>query len=278
MNRIICPVDFSEPANNALEYAANLAVHLKAQLTLLHIVQKNALHETPTGAKIIEATEELEKEAKRKLETCCEELKKEFTLDCFIRVKTHSEGLEKALSMELTEEGFDLAVMGTNGPDDYNQLFFGTHTYNVIRKINIPLLMVPKGCQFESFENMVYASDYDNEDMVTLQKLVDFANVFSSKITFLHISNHDTEKSEEIFLSFKDVYEDKLEAAPGTIFFEREINKDSTRGIDAYMDEKKADLLVLQVKHRTALQKIFHDSVIKKLSFAATYPVLINQN
>ena len=35
---ILVPLDFSEPANQALEYAMQLARQLQARLTLLHVI------------------------------------------------------------------------------------------------------------------------------------------------------------------------------------------------------------------------------------------------
>ena len=37
--RFLVPIDFSECANQALEYAINLAGKLDAHLTLLHVIQ-----------------------------------------------------------------------------------------------------------------------------------------------------------------------------------------------------------------------------------------------
>ena len=37
--RFLVPIDFSEDADQALEYAINLAGKLEARLTLLHVIQ-----------------------------------------------------------------------------------------------------------------------------------------------------------------------------------------------------------------------------------------------
>ena len=39
LQHFLVPIDFSEPANQALEYAINLAGKLEARLTLLHVIQ-----------------------------------------------------------------------------------------------------------------------------------------------------------------------------------------------------------------------------------------------
>lgn len=44
MKRIMCPVDFSSAATNAVEYAGNLARDLNAELFLLYIQQVSIWH------------------------------------------------------------------------------------------------------------------------------------------------------------------------------------------------------------------------------------------
>jgi len=38
VKKILCPIDFSEPSQKALEAAKELAVHFSAHLHLLHVV------------------------------------------------------------------------------------------------------------------------------------------------------------------------------------------------------------------------------------------------
>ena len=43
MKKILCLTDFSQAAGNALDYAAWFARELNAELTLLHVVQTQAM-------------------------------------------------------------------------------------------------------------------------------------------------------------------------------------------------------------------------------------------
>lgn len=277
MKRIICPIDFSEAANNAVEFSANLAAGFKGELTLLHIVPKMALQDVSNkNSDLLSTIVEREKEADAKLQTYCSMVEEQYQVTCKTKIKTYNAGLEKALAIEMDEEDYELIVMGTSGADDFNQLFFGTHTYHVIRKTTIPLLLIPKGCSFEGLRRVVYASDYNHEDVQTLEKILRITNVFNSTIDFLHVSSHDTPKSEEIFQLFKDLYQDRLALSEDKITFQRVVDKDVARAIDQYMEASKSDLLVLQAEHRNLVQRLFHESVTKKLSLVAGYPVLVN--
>src|SRR5437016_1527704 len=35
---VVCPLDFSEPSNKALQVAVEMAVHFKAELVILHVI------------------------------------------------------------------------------------------------------------------------------------------------------------------------------------------------------------------------------------------------
>ncbi|GIX48267.1 MAG: hypothetical protein KatS3mg131_2478 [Candidatus Tectimicrobiota bacterium] len=72
--RILVPVDFSEPSEHALQYAIDLAKQLQARLTLLHVVSAHVMPELPlTVAETTQTVpegylQELEKQARQGLE------------------------------------------------------------------------------------------------------------------------------------------------------------------------------------------------------------------
>ncbi len=271
MKKIVCPVDFSEIANNAVEYAANLAKHYDARLTLLHIAEdygelpKEKLPPTPkTQLELL----------RENIDQYREMVEDNFGIKCETKVKDFTPTVENALGSEVENGGYDLVVMGTGGTQEISQFFLGTHTSGLIGKTTLPMLIVPADCAYKDISKIVYASDYQTEDIEVLKDLVDLSNSFNAVITVLHVSEKETEMSKEVFDSFKDLYQDKLEG--NELEFERVVSDNVAKGIDKYVRDSNADLLVLLTRRYSFFKKLFHESITKNMSFVASYPVLIS--
>ena len=163
--------------------------------------------------------------------------------------------------------------MGTNGADDINQFYFGTHTYHIIQGTNCPVLMVPENCIYQKAENIVYATDYTKEDISAIRQMAMLTLQLNPKLTLLHISEKVSEVSDEVYRSFKHLFEDEPDIC--CTCFERVINEDVPAAIHSYMKAHDNSLLVLLGRKHSVLENIFRKSVTKELSFIASYPMLV---
>lgn len=271
MRKIICPTDFSEAANNAIEYAANLAQILKAQLEIVNIQLLSAVEPILSG---VEANKSVSSITET-LNEIKEEVIRSFNISCGYRVETTVNTLEKAFQ-DLSEIN-DLIVMGTNGMDDVYQYFFGTNTYHIIKKVKCPLLVIPEGVSYNAIKKIVFAWDYgrnNNAAFLQLKTLLDTDNV---DITFLHISKELTAVSDDIFNALKDDIHSNL-SYKENIKFERIYTKDAELfpdKINEYMIDSGADLLAITFYDRGMLKNILHGNVTKGLSEMASYPLLV---
>lgn len=274
MKKILCPVDFSPAANNAVEYAANMAKHLQAELVLLHVLEVPALQDVANLSAGFPATmEEREQRLEDKLKAYATEVTKQFSIPCRAVVNVHKTNVNAALKKESSAGDYDLIVMGTNGADDLLQFYFGTHTYSVIRNTGRALLMVPEQATFRKPEQIVYAAGYDSCDTKAVRHVFDLCRVFNPGVTVLHVSEEPTSISEDVYKCLRDIMEDEMENP--RLHFQRVVESDVATALDNYMRQNKQDLLVLLTGHYTLADRVFHESVTRKLSFLATYPMLV---
>ncbi len=274
MKKIICPIDFSETANNAIEYAAKLAPYLEAELVLFHVISEPSLQDISNINSGIAPEHEKENEAKERLEKYVAMIKETFSVSCEVVVHPYVSDVDKAIVKETATNLYDLAVMGTNGVSDIGQLFLGTHTNHVVGKTSCPVLVVPDGCSFKELNQIVYASNYKTEDVSIIQDLVNLTAAFNPEITVLHVDKKQSEVNEEVMLLIQDLYSDKLK---GEIEFVQVVADDVVMAIDDYMDDNKGDLLVLLTHQYSWIENIFRTSVAKKINLVADYPILINR-
>ena len=129
LRKILFCTDFSEDSPRALEYAFFLACQYKAELSLLHVVDRTS--EKKLEAEREEALQRLEAAIPENVPTC-------GPVVPVIRAgKPYEQILEYA-----TETESDLIIMGVRGRSAVNLTLFGSTTHRVIQLGTRPVLVV----------------------------------------------------------------------------------------------------------------------------------------
>ena len=140
VSRILCPMDFSEPSRAALRYAAAIAVHTGAGLTLLTVndplLAEAADMAEGSGRLAADARVELEKFYRDSLPGVARRPAASFVV---------ATGAAAAEILRHAKEGADLLVMSSHGATGIRKLFFGSTTERVLRETSVPVLIVPRG-------------------------------------------------------------------------------------------------------------------------------------
>lgn len=270
MKRILCPVDFSEAAQNAAEYAARIAKKMKAGITLIHVrVLADLTIEEATYKK------DLNQQAVRvQLEELSEQITNSFNVPCGFLMEETAFSLSKIINSDALD--YDLIIMGTHGTSSIGQFLFGTHTYKVIRESKVPVLLVPAGCTYHEIKLMVFAYDYWRTDQLPLSSLLTFARILKSRLLILEVMEESVSQKIEKELREDQIQIKKFYADEGLdIQFDTIHSAELASSINSYMLRSQADLLTLSNARHSMIEKIFHKSVIKDISGIATYPVFV---
>lgn len=273
MNKILCPTDFSKAANNGMEYAARLARSSGAELTLIHAQDVPIMYQENSSIAIMNSTFQQRKEILEQLNVDCLAIMQEFNIQCQFDIQPFD--LNKTMQEKTGNSPlYDLIVMGTNGADGMREFFSGTHSYHVAKNVKCPILIVPEDYSFKDINNIVFASDYSQNDKSILKDLNDIAGHFNPQICLLHISKKDTLVSREVYRVFCNIVKEDL--VPNlNLTFQRIVNQDEAEGIENYIHENKTDLLVLSMKQHNYIFKLFHKNLIMEMTFFPDYPILI---
>ncbi len=122
--RFLVPIDFSEYANQALEYAINLAGKLEARLTLLHVIQTYL--------------QDLEAEIMQSIEACLARVTAAGLEGDIVVV--HGVPFHEILETAKTQR-MDLIVMGTHGRTGLQHILLGSVAEKVVRLAPCPVLV-----------------------------------------------------------------------------------------------------------------------------------------
>ena len=265
MIHILCPIDFSAPSKNAVEYAVNFCKDYQAKLSLIHI--------KVIGKKTDKENDPADVE--QKMNAFVEMIYEKYHFKISKVAIRISSSLKFGIKQEVKENNYDFIIMGTNGENLTSQMLFGSNTYNIIRKVGLPVLFVPEKAIFCHLSHIVYATDYRNKDIQKIRELIQLTKNESTTISVVHVNERECDAYTSIFELIRDSLKEKYNNP--NVKYEQIIHEDVTEGLMEFVNEKNADLLVLLTRKHSLFRKLFEESTTKKISQLAYFPVLVYQ-
>lgn len=185
MNRILVPVDFSEPSTYALEVAAKIAKSQQAEIVVLHML---GLSE---AILIKNETQEYE-EAKYYMELARKRfrpfLDKPYLKNIKVKEIVQNYKIFKELNMVAQEQHVDLIVMGSHGTSGLNEFFVGSNTEKVVRTSDVPVLVVKIPNPNFKLKNILFACDFTDDTILAFKNVKAFAASFSAKLQLIYVN------------------------------------------------------------------------------------------
>jgi nucleotide-binding universal stress UspA family protein len=285
--KILVPIDFSTPSQNAARFAVHLASKYGSEIKLVHVFNSPMVDMIPfTDAASIQIDIDisynvLQKNAKDKL----------------LKFYTDLKSFAKEVGQEQIKIGYSLLegyaaygiidmsqrykpgiiVMGTKGEGYRSTELLGSVATEVSDETRLPLLIIPEAAVLKGVEdvkNVLYTTNFDESDFVAIRKLISIISSFSVNIHCLHVS-------EEPESSFVKANMDRLKE------YFTEINpkvnltcsvikgKEIVKVFKNYIANNGINLVSLTHQKRNLLSKMLNPSITKKMIYQADIPVLL---
>lgn len=270
LHKILVPYDFSDCAENALDYALKIQTNTKAQLNLLHIcLMPSPYTETDYyyNAPLLEEVQQTNRDQLHKLKQ-----DKPGLFGAQIEVLSHI-SVTDGIKQRLRAGDIDLIVMGTKGVKGLQEILFGSHASDLVKETNIPTVVIPESYRTHTFKRLAFAGDYENiQDPWETYILADLCRAFKAELEIFYVNPLaepiDKEKAfeaaqlEDYFKSVKHSYHEIQHGSP-------------EQGIAEYIEEHKIDLLSMIPRKHNWLEKIVKGSLTKKILSHPQIPVLV---
>lgn len=257
---VLVPTDFSENANQAIEYAVEICRATGSRLILFHVSPEN--HHT--------VRERIETE--ETMSTLSKAITDEYhDLDCETRIAV-GDVVEEILS-QAARVNADLIVMGTQGASNLGKLFFGSNTASVIERARCIVLSVPGNCRFRTPAKMLFSTNFTREDLKAAINFVNLAKAFDATVIIAHVSiEHER---EELETSMIEIFANEVAHLTGYKKLSSKVVSENTigMGMDALIAETGAEMIALSTRRRGIFEKLYNPSLTKKLSLQATIPL-----
>jgi nucleotide-binding universal stress UspA family protein len=301
IQRILCPIDFSDFSRHALDHAVAVARQYESMITVLHVFSTVPVAAYAPGMPGFEPTvltradrDQLLVELKRFIET---ESAPGVPIDVTIR--------EGDITREIVNQAADmkaeLLVMGTHGRSGFERLLLGSVTEKVLRKASCPVLTVPRRhpdavpATPVLFKQILCPVDFSNCSMQALNYAMSLAQEADAHLTVLHVMAYELAVMPDAYSAIKmsdsesladfrgrredDARQRLKDAVPEAVAAYCRVETMVSHGkpgreILRIAAEQQTDLIVVGVHGRGAADLMFFGSTTNHVVREATCPVL----
>jgi len=288
IERILCPIDFSEFSEKAYDYAQSLAWHYKATLFLQHVIDSLTplypYHAFPDAYN--EMCRNLRAAAERELQEFAEKHARHGILpQCKV-----GDGAATDLILDFADaQAVNLIVMGTHGLRGIDHLTLGSVTEKVLRKARCPVLAVRKPAHdlvipgeepdLIHLRRILYCADFSDNSEQAFDHAVSLAAEYKAELTLLHVLEGIAD-SADIENEIAKVIE-SLEKRISPETRKKCTTKAVVRIGKAYQQiielamESQTDLIIMGVRGRHALDLAVFGSTTYRVVQLGPCPVLV---
>lgn len=280
MKTIVVPIDYSKHSRNALGYALEIASLTGARLVLFHAFYP--IMPPPASLDTTDVIAALEEGKARSLEdfgrTTLTELGKENgRLDVYKTIVIKA-GARMGGSYEMILEAIkryeaDLVIMGMQGGGAISQALLGSNTISVMQECEVPILAVPENIPFRPFRKVVFATNMRKMPPTTdLEPLRSFLLPFEPELKVLHLYRNSMQLATFDPSAVQEQVEQKLQGL--ALDFTYDVRDNVAEGIQRFIQEQQADLLVLIPQRHSFLDRLLDKSITGKITAHPQVPLL----
>ncbi|MRI01282.1 universal stress protein [Kriegella sp. EG-1] len=259
MKNILVPIGTSSNSGNTLQYAVDFARAFSANIFVMDVFTVSA----KTGS-LANITEKVAQSSKERLK---EVIEKVDANGVTIKIATYNGEITDGLKEIDNELGIDLIILAPRSNAIREEVYLGKTTGRIIKKTNIPALIVPKGTQFEPYKTALTAfkSGILKKKRI-LDPLVSIQKKFNSTINLLLVKTPGyTEDDLKVNTALMDLCSNLTITENATTYL----------GVLEHFQSQQPDLLVVFRRKRGFFKKLWEKSTVLKAEFFAPIPVLV---
>jgi nucleotide-binding universal stress UspA family protein/vacuolar-type H+-ATPase subunit F/Vma7 len=284
MKKILVPVDFSDNTDSVCQYALQIARKSPSEIILFHAFFDQVIITDggfPTGIDTESMiNEQLLQDIKSRAKADILELQKN------ISDQIKDEGIKNIKIIYTLEGGEpeneiigfaktyqpDLIVMGASGSGKKDFLQ-GSVSKKVMNNINIPVFSVPKLEQISPIKEIMYITEFINDDVAALKKIFELLKPFDIRIYCLHILiGKKIDEVESLMKKVMDQFAN--EERNGVIQFTLKKETDIQEDINNFIKANNINLISFIPHKRSLFHILFKHTITKKDLLQFNMPLL----
>jgi nucleotide-binding universal stress UspA family protein len=274
--KILIPVDFSIQSDYAVDYARNFNGRFDVELMLLNVLEISGFADINREGHFEDLmginTEMLEiqrEAAAEKLKKLHDELQNDFNL-----VTAHLKlgPLTETIVSFSHHRKVDMILMGTKGGENLKAWFSGSETQIVARRSEIPVLTVMCDRPDSAVDNILFISDFKDDEIAPDPVIVKLAKGFGAKLHLLCVATSSDLDDNQLRRQI-EAYASEHHLGDIEVHIHHERNV--LDGINQFDRMDEMDMIALGTHGRKGIAHLVKGSIAEKLINHLHKPVLV---
>jgi nucleotide-binding universal stress UspA family protein len=269
MKTILAPTDFSASSINAVNYAADMAMAVGAQLVLFNAVQfPIAVSEISVPDRMMDDLIEM---GNQDLEELTNSMKERTHNKISIASEVLFGPVEQQIELMSAKNKPLAIVMGIKPGKSFERALMGSTIFHTINYVSHPVLIIPEDVRFSAIREIGLACDLKNiNDVMPFDNIREWLSLFKARLHIIYVSvKNKTFKAEQLSESIS-IQNQLMSFNPQFHFLEAQNLTDELN----YFSKLHALDLLIVMPRTYGIFKAFHQSHSKKLICRIQIPVL----
>lgn len=272
MKNILVPTNFSKNCDKAAQLGIEMAKLYNSEIHFLHLMK------TPVDwVKLDKLKEKRYPKTLKKIGTTKAKLRE-------LEKKAEHEGLKCRTFLQydagqtdiLEHSGHfhhDFIITGSSGTKGVIREITGSNVEKIVRKANAPVIVVKDEEVRFPFKNIIFVSDFIENDIGAFKQVVSIASKCHAKIHLLRINTKSDNNSIALGLQPMKRFLEKLpEVQKYTMNVYNEMYVET--GINTFLKNNPADLIAMCTHGTTGFLSLFSKSIAEGVTNHSTLPVM----
>lgn len=259
MKNILVPIGTSPDSHETLQYAVDFATQFSAKVYVMEVFS------VAVGVGSLSNIEgKLAENVKEHIRAVIEKVDAK-KID--IKIATYKGEVHDGLNEIDQELGIDLIIIAPRSSDIREELYLGPVTGSIIKKTNIPALVVPKGTAFKPFKNILTAFGSGViKKKRALEPLLVIQKKFKAKVRLLLVKNPGYKKADLRIST-------RLVKISSQVDITEHAN--TYLGVLEHFQSYQPDLLCVFRRKRGFFKNLWESNTVPKSEFSSRVPVLV---
>ena len=275
MKSILYATDFSMASASALKYANSLSKMLGMRLVMTHVYDLPTILGTQLEAPFPDLRKDTGGHERKRLidfyEAVIGEAGERPVEIAFEPVENMS--VLSGIISKATDWHVRLIVVGMKGENALKEFVMGSTAKKLIDKAPCPVLTVPSTYEFEKLTDLVYATDFEVEDLKALEKVVELAKIWNADIQVVHVTPDKEYAGHPQMEWFKEMVSAKIDY--DRIHFEILESDNIIASLEKYSRNRHAGMIaMLERINKSPAKKLVHRGHVKQMASRNQLPLL----
>jgi len=259
MINILVPIGTSPNANETLQYAVEFAAAFSANVFVMEVFNVSA-----KAGSLANISEKVAKSSKERLKGVIGQVDAK---NVSIKIATYNGDLVDGIKKIDKELGIDMIILAPRSNDIQEELYLGNTSGRIVKRTDIPTLIVPKGTEYKPYGHILTAfkSGVLKRNRI-LDPLVAIQKKYNSKMDLLLVKTPGyTDDDLKINTALMDLCSQLTLTENATTYL----------GVMEHFQSKHPDLLCVFRRKRGFFKNLWEKNTVFKSEFSVRIPVLV---